>query len=95
MATKEQINKLLKSLKRIESKLDILVRLQKASLPKQNATTEENKILKLCDKKHTIQDMVTKTGKSEGNVKFLLSQLRKKVLIKSVKLSDKTVYKRI
>jgi DNA-binding CsgD family transcriptional regulator len=86
MATKEQTDKLLKSLKRIESKLDVLVRLQKATMPKQKATPAENEILKLCNKKHTIQDMVTKTGKSEGNVKFLLAQLRKKVLIKSIRI---------
>lgn len=95
MATKEQTDKLLKSLKRIESKLDMIVRLQKATMPKPSITPAEKDVLKLCDKKHTIQDMVTKTGKTETNVNRMLSNLRKKVLIKSIKINDKIVYKRI
>ena len=95
MATREQTDKLLKSLKRIESKLDMIVRLQKATMPKPNITKAEKEILKLCDKKHTIQDIIKKTGKTKTNVETLLSNLRKKVLIKSVKIGDKIVYKRI
>ena len=95
MATKEQTDKLLRSLKRIESKLDVLVRLQKANMPKQKPTPAEKEILKFCDMKHTQQDIVKETGKTEGNVSFLLTQLRKKVLIKSVKMNKKIVYKRL
>jgi len=95
MATEEQTDKLLKSLRRIESKLDVLVRLQKASMPKQKTTPTEKEILKLCDMKHTIQDIVKETGKNESNVNRLLSELRKKVLIKSVKMNRKLVYKRL
>lgn len=85
----------MKSLKSIESKLDILVKLQKASMPKSKITPAEDQILKLCDKKHDIQDMMKQTGKTETNVNYLLSQLRKKVLIRSVKVKDKLVYERI
>lgn len=95
MATKEQTDKLIKSLKRIESKLDTMIRLKKATMPKPTVTTAEKEVLKLCDKKHTIQDIANKTGKTETNVNFLLSQLRKKVLIRSVKMDDKIVYKRV
>lgn len=95
MMSKEQFRKLMKSLKSIETKLDILVSLQRASMPKPKITREERKILKLCDKKHTIHDIVQKTGKTKTNVNFLLSQLRKKGVIKSVKLKDKLVYGRI
>lgn len=95
MVTKEQFNKLMKSLKSIESKLDVLVRLQRASMPKPKTTPEEKKILKLCNRKHTIKDITKKTGKTETNVNKILSMLRKKALIKSVKLKDKLVYERI
>jgi small-conductance mechanosensitive channel len=95
MATREQINKLLKSLKSIESKLDVLVRLQKASMPKPKIGEEEKKIRKLCDKKHTIDDMVEETKKTRTNVTSILTNLRKKGLIRSVKLKDKLVYERI
>jgi len=95
MMSKEQFKKLMKSLKSMESKLDILIRLQKASMPKPKITPAEKEILKLCDKKHTINDMMKETGKTETNVNRLLSVLRKKALIKSVSLKDKLVYEKI
>ena len=93
--TREQFNKLMKSLKSIESKLDVLVRLQRASMPKPKITTEEKKVLKLCDRKHILSDIAEKTGKTETNVGYLLTQLRKKGAIRSVKVKDKLVYERI
>lgn len=93
--SKDQFKKLMKSLKSINTKLDILIGLQRASMPKPKVTTEEKKILKLCDKKHTIEDMMQATGKTKTNVNFLLSQLRRKGLIRSVKSKDKLVYGRI
>ena len=95
MATKEQADKVLKSLKKIENKLEILIKLQKANMPEAKITPAEKEVLKLCDTKHTIQDIVQKTGKTESNVNFLLSQLRKKFLIQSIKIDNKLVYKRI
>ena len=95
MVTKDQFKKLMKSLKSMESKLDILIRLQKASMPKPSIGKEEKKILKLCDKKHTIDDIAKETGKTPRNVTVVLSNLRKRALIKSVKLKDKLVYERI
>jgi len=95
MVTKEQFNKLMKSLKSIESKLDVLVRLQRASMPKPKITPAERAILKLCDKKHTIDDMMKEAGKTRTNVESLLSQLRIKGQITSVKVKGKHVYKRI
>ena len=93
--SKKQFKELMNSLKRIETKLGVLVRLQRASMPKPKVTPEEKKILKLCDKKHIIDDMMKETGKTKTNVNFLLSQLRKKGLIKSVRVKDKLVYERI
>jgi len=93
--SKKQFNDLMKSLKSIESNLDLLVRLQKANLPKPKITTEEKKVLKLCDKKHTVSDMMKKIGKTETNVNKLLSLLRGKGVIRSVKKKDKLVYERI
>lgn len=95
MVTSEQFNKLMASLKSLESKLDILVRLQKASLPKPNITKAERSVLKLCDKKHTVEDIVKETGKSKSSVENLLSQLRKKGQIITVRSKDKVVYGKI
>jgi len=92
---KKQFDRLLKSLKSIESKLETLIILQKAVTPKPKLGDEQKKILQLCDKKHTIEDIAKETGKTTNNVKSTLSKLRKKGLIKSVKLKDKVVYERI
>ena len=95
MTQKDPTAKLLKSLKRIESKLDVIISLQKASLPKPTISPTESEILKLCDKKHTVKDMMIKTGKTETNINSLLTKLRKKVLITTVKVDSRKVYERI
>ena len=95
MMNKKQFSELMKSLKSIEAKLDILITLQKAVTPKPKVGKEEKKILKFCDRKHTIDDIVKETGKKHSNVRATLSNLRKKALIRSVKTKDKFVYERI
>lgn len=95
MMSKEQFKKLMKSLKNIEAKLDILIALQKAVTPKPSVGKEEKKILKLCDRKHTVDDIVKETGKKRSNVEAVLSHLRKKGLIRSIRREGKTTYERI
>jgi len=95
MTDKQQFKEMMKSLKNIENKLDVLVRLQRAVMPKPKLSPTQKTILKLCDKKHTIEDMMKETGKTATHVGKLLSVLRKKALIKSVKSKDKLVYERI
>lgn len=55
----------------------------------------EYEILKLCDKEHTISDMMKETGKTETDVNYLLAKLKGKALIRSVRMGDKHVYERI
>jgi len=93
--SKDQFRKLIESLKNIEAKLDTLVRLQLANMPKPKITQAEKDILRFCDKKHTINDIAKETKKTPSNVKSILTRLRKKALIRSVKVKDKTVYERI
>lgn len=92
MLNEKQFNKVIKTLKGIDSKLDILIRLQRAGLPKTKIGEEEKKVLKLCDGKHTIEDIMNETGKKQGNIYVVLSNLRKKVLIRSIRKEGKTVY---
>lgn len=92
---KAEFKELMQQLKSIERKLDVLVKLLKASMPKPKITPEERKILELCDKKHTINDIVKETGKTRNNVKVILTHLRNKGVIKTIKIKDKTVYQRI
>lgn len=95
MTSEKLFEEMLKSLKRIEEKLEILINLQKVAMPKPKVTTEEKKILKLCDKKHTAEEIAKGTGKTENNVNVILSRLRDKGLIKSVEIKGRTVYEKI
>lgn len=95
MMSKKQFEELLKSLKSIEDKMEILINLQKTILPKPSLGEEEKKVLKLCDRKHTIDDIVRETGKSENNVNVTLSRLRDKGLMRSVEIKNRLVYERI
>jgi DNA-binding CsgD family transcriptional regulator len=90
----EQSKEMIKLLKSIDEKLDTLVNFQRTVMPKPKLTKEEKKILKLCDRKNTVAEIAAKTGKTSNNVYFLLTQLRKKMVIRSVKVGNKTVYER-
>jgi len=91
----EQFEEMLKSVRSIESKLDIMVSLQRASAPMPKIGKEEKRILKLCDKKHTIADMIQETQKKEGTINSTLNHLKAKGLIQTAKIDNKTVYERI
>lgn len=92
---KKQFDELMKSLKGIEERLAILLSIQKATMPKPSIGKEEKKVLKLCDKKHTAEEIAKETGKTENNVNVILSRLRDKGLVKSVDIKGRTVYERI
>lgn len=92
---KVQFEELKKSLKGIEEKLEILILLQKRVTPEPKVGKEEQKVLDLCDRKHTIDDIVNSTGKSENNVNVILSHLRDKGLIWSIDIKGKVVYEKI
>lgn len=95
MMSKKQVEELLDSLKNIEDKLETIIRLQKMVLPKPSLGKEEKKVLKLCDRKHTIDDIVKETEKTENNVGVILSHLRDKGLIRSVEIKNKLVYEKM
>jgi len=92
---KKQFDELMKSLGAIEDKLENLLNIQKATMPKPSIGKEEKKVLKLCDKKHTAEEIAKETGKTENNVNVILSRLRDKGLIKSVEIRDRTAYEKI
>jgi len=92
---KKQFDEVMKSLKGIEDRLEILISVQKATMPKPSIGKEERKVLKLCDKKHTVEEIAKETGKTENNVKVILSRLRDKILVKSVETKGRMVYERI
>lgn len=92
MAKEEEI---LGSLKNIEKKLDILIKIQKSMAPEPKITPDEKKILQFCNSKYTINDIVEKTQKTKRTVTVELSKLRSKGIIKSVKIKGKIVYSKI
>lgn len=56
---------------------------------------EQEKILKLCDKKHTIQDMAVETGKKEATIRSAIRDLKKKGLVKQVRIDGRAFFERI
>ncbi len=92
MMSKDQFEDLSKYLRSIDEKLEILIALQKRALPKAKVGEEENKVLQLCDKKHVISDIAKETGKTENNVKVILSRLKDKGLIRSLEMKGSIVY---
>lgn len=86
---------ILKSLHNIEADFDTLFNFLKWRLPQLTVGEEEKKILQLCDRKHTIEEIAKETGKSENNVNFMLSDLRDKAFIRSVRIDSKVVYEKI
>lgn len=90
-----QFEDFINGIKRLEQKLDIMISLQKSSIKRPKVSGEEKTILKLCNGKHMIQDMVRTTNKTTNNVKVTLTHLKKKGLIKSVKIKNKLVYVRL
>lgn len=87
-------SEILKQLKSINGKLDVLINLTRLSAPKQKPTKEERKILELCNMKNTVSDIVNKTDKKKSNVEFILSNLRNKALINSIVVTDKKTSKK-
>ena len=47
----------------MDKKLDVLIAIQKSSLPAPKITPIEEEILKLCNSKNTIKDMMKKASK--------------------------------
>jgi hypothetical protein len=86
---------IVKSLGNIETGLELVADLLKARLPPPKVGKEEKKILRLCDKKNTSEEIAKKTHKSENNVNVMLTDLRDKALIRSVKIEGRVVYERI
>lgn len=91
----KQIKELTDLLRSIDDKLDTLVNFQRTLMPKPRLGKEEKKVLKLCDRKNTIAEIAIKTGKTSNNVNFLLTQLRRKGVIRSLKVKGRTVYEKI
>lgn len=91
----KQFSQLIKGLKNIEDKLTILVNVQKASVKQPELTNEEKIILKMCNGKNTVPDMVKSTNKTRNSIDITLSRLRKKGIIKSTSINKKTVYVRL
>ena len=92
---KNQFNKLVESITKIEKKIDTLIALQKSTIPKQKLSSEEKKILSLCNGKNTIDVLAQKTNKTKANVRATLSNLRNKGLVESEKINGNQIYSRV
>lgn len=87
----EEIKNLLQDIK----ELLIITNLDKIEEAKKKLVktgSVEEKILKLCDGRHTTQDIANKTQKSTDYVSATVSTLREKGLVSTLKKNDKIVH---
>ena len=91
----KQFKQLSAILKNIDAKLAILISLQKSSIKPPKLGTEAKAILKLCNGKNSVDDMVKNTKKRKNTIEVTLNHLRKKGLIRTIKINKKTVYVKI
>lgn len=89
---KKQYEKLIHLLDGLGQKFDTLIALQKSVIPKKELSSEETKVLNLCNGKNTIEIIAQRTGKTKDNVRATLSNLRNKGLVKSNRINNKQVY---
>ena len=91
----KQFKQLMNILKNIDLKLSVLISLEKSSSKPPTLGKEEKEILKLCNGKNSVVDIMKATKKARANVESRLSRLRKKGMIKSTTLNKKIVYVKI
>ena len=88
-------DEILGSLKNIEKKLDVLIKIQKSMAPEAKINENEKKLLEFCNSKYTINEIVEKTKKKKSVIEVMLSRLRGKGVIKSVNTKGKIVYSKV
>lgn len=93
MLTKD--DEILGSLKNIEKKLDVLIKIQKSMAPKPKISSEEKKILDFCNSKNTINEIAEHTKKTKKSIERILARLRNKGIIQSIKTKGKVVYSKV
>ena len=91
----KQFKQLISVLKDIDSKISILISLQKSSIKPPKLGKETNAVFKLCNGKNSVDDMVKNLEKRKNAIEVLLNYLRKKGLIRTTKIKKKTVYVKI
>jgi len=91
----KQDDEILKSLKNIEKKIDVLIKIQKSMAPEPKINEDEKNLLKFCNSKYTINEIVEKTKKKKSVIEVMLSRLRSKGVIKSVNTKGKIVYSKV
>lgn len=87
---------MLEKLEQIVERLNILIELgiPEFKIEGLKLGSVEKVVLKLCDLKHTRKEIVKKTRKTENQIDVTLNNLRRKKLIKSLKIGNKTFYVR-
>lgn len=63
--------------------------------PKKELSSEQKKVLILCNGKNTIDIIAKKTEKTKANVRATVSNLRSKGLVESTKINNKQVFSKV
>ncbi len=91
----KQFKQFIGLLRDIDSKISILISLQKSSMKPPKLGKETNAVFKLCNGKNSVDDMVKILKKRKNAIEVSLNYLRKKGLIRTTKINKKTVYVKI
>ena len=94
--TEEQLEKIQKTLEKMDQKLAILISLQKqGDTPPELSSNEKEFVTKFCNGNYSIDDILKTTNGKRNSIEVKLKRLRKKGIIVSKKKGKKTVYVKI
>jgi len=91
----KQFKQLLTVLKNIEGKISVLITQQKLEGKNIPISKTEESFMKNCIGFSTIEDIMKKTKEKRNTVEVKIKRLKKKGLIISKKVGNKTVYQRV
>lgn len=91
----KQFKQLLTVLKNIDGKLSALISQQKFKGKEITIPKSEESVLKHCTGSNTTEDIMKKTNENRNTVTMRIKRLKKKGLIISKKVGNKTVYQSV
>lgn len=91
----KQFKQLLTVLKNIDGKISVLISQQKFKGKEITIPKSEELVLKHCIGSNSIEDIMEKTKENRNTVTMRIKRLKKKGLIISKKVGNKTVYQRV
>lgn len=91
----KQFKQLLTVLKNIDEKISVLISQKKHDGKEITIPKSEEDVMKHCTGSNSIEDIMKKTNENRNTITMRVKRLKKKGLIISKKVGNKTVYQRV